>query len=88
MIDILGYVAAFITTSSFVPQVIKTVKTKDTSGISILMYSLFFIGIILWLVYGILINSKPIIFANGLTAIFSAIILYYKITEPKRIQKA
>lgn len=88
MIDFLGFVAAFITTASFIPQVIKTVQTKDTSGISLLMYSFFFIGIILWLIYGLLIASKPIILANVFTALFSGIILFYKITEPKRNLKA
>lgn len=79
MIDIIGYLAAAITTFSFVPQAIHTIKTKDTSGISLMMYSMFIVGIFLWLVYGILLMAWPIILANVVTLILAAIILYYKV---------
>ena len=51
--EIIGLVAAFITTASFLPQVFKTYKTKDTSGLSLTMYLTFFVGIVLWLIYGL-----------------------------------
>ena len=81
MIEILGYVAAVITTASFVPQTLKTIRTKNTEGISFYMYFFFLIGIILWMIYGVLINSWPIILANGFTTIMSSIILGYKIKD-------
>jgi MtN3 and saliva related transmembrane protein len=78
-IDIIGFMAAFGTTFSFLPQAIKTIKTKDTSGISLYMYSLFTAGTVLWLVYGILAPSIPVAVANAITTIFATIILAYKI---------
>ena len=54
MVDLIGYIAASLTTFSFVPQVLHTIKTRDTSGISLGMYCILVIGIFLWLVYGIL----------------------------------
>ena len=84
MIDIIGYVAAAITTFSFVPQAIQTIKTKDTSGISLTMYSMFLVGLCLWLTYGILLMAWPIILANGVTIILASIILYYKIRAVRK----
>lgn len=77
----LGYIAAILTTASFLPQVIKTVKTKDTSGISLIMYFFFVIGIALWFIYGYLLDAMPIILANLFTGIMASIILFYKIKE-------
>jgi len=79
LIEIIGYLAAFFTTISFIPQVIKVVKEKQTRNISLQMYLIFSLGITFWLIYGILINSLPIILANSLTLTFSIIILSYKI---------
>ena len=79
IVTITGLVAAFCTTASFLPQAIKTIQTKNTSGISLSMYSLFAFGTLLWLIYGIIDNNLPIIIANGITLIFSVIILAYKI---------
>ncbi|MDB5112112.1 MAG: hypothetical protein JWR67_3226 [Mucilaginibacter sp.] len=78
-IDIIGFLAAFGTTISFLPQAIKTIQTKDTSGISLSMYSLFTVGTLLWLIYGILSLSIPVAIANAITLIFASIILVYKI---------
>lgn len=74
-----GMIAAVLTTFSFLPQVLKTVKTKDTSGISLLMYSLSVVGLSLWLVHGVMINDLPLILANSVSVILSAIVLVYKI---------
>ena len=62
--EIIGLVAAFITTASFLPQVFKTYKTKDTSGLSLTMYLTFFVGIVLWLIYGIHLKSLSMILAT------------------------
>ena len=77
--EILGLVAAVLTTGSFLPQAIKVIKTKNTNDLSLSMYSLFFSGVFLWLVYGFLIDSLPIIIANMITLILSGIILFMKI---------
>lgn len=78
-VTILGLTAAFCTTFSFMPQAIKTIQTKNTSGISLYMYALFAIGTLLWLLYGILSNNLPVMIANGITFVFAAVILTYKI---------
>jgi MtN3 and saliva related transmembrane protein len=76
---ILGYVAGILTTWAFLPQVIKTIKTKDTRSISLFMYVILTIGIVLWLTYGIIQKDLPIILANGITLFSSLIILTMKI---------
>ena len=80
-IEYIGYVAAILTTGSFLPQMIKTIRTKDTSGISLFMYLFFVLGIILWFVYGLKIKSMPIILANVFTGIMATVILLYKVIE-------
>ncbi len=75
----IGMLAGALTTISFVPQVIKTLKTKDTSGISLGMYSLFNIGVLLWVLYGAFIGSLPIFLFNGATLVLSLIILALKL---------
>jgi MtN3 and saliva related transmembrane protein len=77
--DIIGYMAAFGTTVSFLPQAIKTIQTKDTSGISLYMYMLFTAGTFLWLIYGLMSHSLPVAVANVITFIFASIILIYKL---------
>lgn len=77
--QVVGYLAAFGTTISFLPQAIKTIQTKDTSGISLLMYSFFTLGTLLWLLYGIMSGSLPVAVANAITLVFASIILVYKI---------
>ena len=76
---IIGLMAAFCTTLSFLPQAIHTIKTKNTSGISLLMYSIFTIGTFLWLAFGIMTNNLPVILANCITAILALVILGYKL---------
>ncbi|HAV28783.1 MAG: SemiSWEET transporter [Saprospiraceae bacterium] len=78
-IEALGYFAAFCTTISFLPQTIKTIKTKDTSGLSLYMYLLFFIGVGCWFFYGYVISNYPLMIANGLTLFLSGIILIMKL---------
>jgi len=77
--DYIGFIAAFLTSVSFVPQAIQVIKTKDTSGISLLMYSMFVLGVALWTVHGFIINDLAVILANIVTFIFAFIVLAYKI---------
>ena len=76
---IIGDLAALGTTILFLPQAIKTIKTKNTLGISLPMYSLFTIGTLFWLIYGILSGSLQVAVANAITFLFASIILAYKI---------
>ena len=78
-IELIGYIAAFSTTISFLPQAVKTIRTKDTSGISLSMYAVFTTGTFFWLLYGLLTPSAPVAVANFITFIFASIILVYKI---------
>jgi MtN3 and saliva related transmembrane protein len=78
-ITLIGSVAAICTTVSFVPQVIKIYRTKETRDLSLLMYAVFSLGVFLWLCYGILINSLPIMIANLVTLTFSLFILIMKV---------
>jgi MtN3 and saliva related transmembrane protein len=75
----LGLVAAAITTGSYIPQAVKTLKSKKTEDISLGMYALLVTGVIFWLIYGALIKDLPLIIANGITLLFSLIILAYKL---------
>ncbi len=78
---IIGNIAAILTTISFLPQVIKTIKTKDTDSLSFPMYLMFVTGVTLWLIYGLLNNQMPIIVGNLVTLIFSGIILFLMIKQ-------
>ena len=80
-VDIIGYLAACLTTFSFLVQAIKCWRTKDLSGISVGMYTMFASGVALWLVYGLVINSMPLIVTNALTLVFALSILVMKIRE-------
>jgi len=75
----IGFIAAILTSASFIPQAIQVIKTKDTSGISLLMYTMFVVGVALWTVHGFIINDLAVIGANIVTFIFAFIVLAYKI---------
>ena len=77
--DWIGSAAAALTTASFVPQVVHTLRTKDVSGISLSMYSAFTLGVGLWLVYGLLLDAWPIVIANTITVSLAACILVLKL---------
>ena len=79
--EFVGYSAAFLTTIAFVPQAYHSWTTRDLSGISLPMYSLFTTGVALWFIYGLCIGSMPVIAANAITLIFSAIVLTLKIQQ-------
>ena len=78
-IEILGLIAATLTTASFVPQVYKVWKEKSTKDISLTMYTVLLLGLLLWLVYGIYHESMAIILANAITAILVAMVLFLKL---------
>ncbi len=78
-ISFIGFAAAAGTTLAFVPQFLKSWKSKHTKDISLFMYSIFVIGVFLWLVYGVLNDDLPLILSNGLTFLLAASILFLKI---------
>jgi MtN3 and saliva related transmembrane protein len=77
-IEWVGYLAATLTTASFVPQAWLTFRTRDVSGISLGMYSAFTLGVALWLVYGVLIGAWPVVIANAITLLLAASILWMR----------
>jgi MtN3 and saliva related transmembrane protein len=76
-ITILGMTAAVLTTGSFLPQAIKTIRSKRTKDLSFGMYATFSTGAFLWIIYGFFIKDLPIFLANGVTLSFTVIILYF-----------
>jgi MtN3 and saliva related transmembrane protein len=80
MESFLGFIAAFCTTIAFIPQAVKIYKSKHTKDISLGMFSLLNIGIVLWLWYGLIIKSYPIIISNAVTLAFALYILITKIS--------
>ncbi len=76
-IEIVGFASAVLTTSAFLPQAIKTWRTKSTNDLSPLMFGLFCFGIIGWLIYGILRSDLPMILANSVTIFLAGIIMYF-----------
>jgi MtN3 and saliva related transmembrane protein len=77
--DLVGSLAAVLTTASFVPQVWHTWRTRDVRGISLGMYVAFATGVALWLLYGLLLNAWPIVVANAITLALAVAILAMKI---------
>lgn len=80
-IEIIGYCAAFLTTIAFLPQAIQSWRTRDLSGISVGMYSLFTAGVGLWLVYGLMMETWPLILANAFTFALALSILLLKLAS-------
>jgi MtN3 and saliva related transmembrane protein len=77
--DLVGYIAAILTTAAFVPQALKSWRTRDLYGVSLTMYSLFTLGVALWLVYGLLLGSWPITIANTVTLVLAGVVLALKL---------
>jgi len=82
--ELVGIAAACCTTLSFVPQIVHITKTRNTDGISLKMYAVFVTGIFLWLMYGLMLNSLPIIIANAVTLVLAGAILTMKIKDVVR----
>lgn len=85
-ITVTGFLAAFLTTTAFLPQTIKAIKTGQTKDISLLMYVILAIGILLWMLYGIYKTDWPIILANAITFLFVLPVLFLKIKETKNLK--
>lgn len=75
----IGNIAAILTTISFLPQALQVIKTKNTEGISLGMYTMFVLGVFLWAIYGYINKDMPVLLANSITFILASIILSYKI---------
>jgi len=78
----LGSLAAVCTTFCWLPQAVKIIRKKRTEGISVITQSIFTFGIALWAVYGLLLNNRPILYANVVTLVFSLAILILKLRYP------
>ena len=79
MQDLMGFIAATLTTLAFVPQAWQSYKTRDLSGISLPMYGLFSLGVAFWLGYGVMMMSWPIIIANSITLLLALLVLTLKL---------
>lgn len=78
-IEIIGLIAASLTTGAFVPQVVKAYREKSTKDISLTMYIILFVGVLLWLIYGIHHKSFAIILANAITGILVLLMIILKL---------
>lgn len=78
-VDTAGFLAAGLTTASFVPQAWLTFRTRDVSGVSLGMYSVFTVGVALWLVYGLMLSAWPLVVANAITFSLTLAILVMKL---------
>jgi len=81
--EMIGYPAAILTTVAFVPQAWKSWRSRDLSGISLPMYAMFTLGVALWLAYGLLIASTPIVIGNGITLVLASVVLWLKLGEKR-----
>jgi MtN3 and saliva related transmembrane protein len=82
--DLIGSIAGFLTTAAFVPQVIKTLRSRSTRDISLVMFAAFTAGVAFWLLYGALIGSLPVIAANAVTLVMAGTILAVKLSNLRR----
>ena len=80
----IGIAAAILTTGAYIPQAYKTIKTKDTSGLSITTFSMLLLGTILWFIYGVFLNDIPLMIANGLTTLLSGTIFFIKLASIRK----
>lgn len=76
---VIGLLAGTLTTVAFLPQAIKTWKSKSAEDLSLGMYSIFCSGVVLWFIYGILTSDFPVMIANGVTLVLALSILYFKL---------
>jgi len=86
-VEIFGYFAAFLTTAAFLPQLIKTLKTKKAEDVSLSTLIMFIIGVFSWIIYGYNISSKPILIANIITLILNLLILVSKVYFSKTLSQ-
>ena len=86
-VDIFGYFAAILTTSAFLPQLIKTLNTRKADDVSLTTLIMFIIGVLSWIIYGYKISSTPILIANLITLILNLLILISKLYFQKSLVK-
>jgi len=86
-VEIYGYLAAILTTAAFLPQLIKTLRTKKADDVSLTTLVMFIIGVLSWIIYGYKISSTPIIMANFITLILNLLILFSKIYFSKTLSE-
>lgn len=79
LIQVLGLAAGSLTTMSFLPQVIKTWRSRSAKDLSLVMFSLFCVGVVLWLIYGIIVKDIPVMVANFVTFLLAATLLFFKL---------
>lgn len=84
--DLLGYTAATLTTVAFVPQAWRCFRTKDVSGISLRMYTIFTLGIAVWLAYGIVLRQPPMMVSNSLSLVLACAVLAMRVRYARRRQ--
>jgi MtN3 and saliva related transmembrane protein len=77
--EIIGLIAGLLTTAAFIPQVIKTWRTKSAKDLSLVMFLLYCLGVLLWSIYGMMIDEFPVILWNIITLALAAVILYFKL---------
>lgn len=77
--EVIGFFSAFLTTVAFLPQALHSWKTRDLSGVSLPMYSLFTAGVLGWIVYGLKIGSLPVVLANIVTLLLACVVLGLKL---------
>ena len=82
-VEFFGYFAAILTTLAFLPQLIKTLKTKKAEDVSLITLIMFLTGVLSWIIYGYRIASTPILLANLITFLLNLLILIFKITFSK-----
>lgn len=78
-IQLLGLAAGSLTTAAFLPQVIKTWKSRSAKDLSLGMFSLFCLGVLLWLIYGLIVQDVPVIAANLVTLMLASTLLFFKL---------
>ena len=83
-IEFFGYFAAILTTLAFIPQLVKTLKTKKAEDVSLTTLLMFLTGVAAWIIYGIQISSKPILIANAITFLLNFLILIFKLIYSKK----
>lgn len=82
-VEIVGIAAGALSCTTFLPQVVKTYKSKSAKGVSLLMFIIAAVSTFLWLVYGILINSFSLIFTNAIVVSLSLVMLFLKVKYRK-----
>lgn len=84
MTDIIGFAAGIFTSINIIPQLIQSIKTKKVEDISLTMYIIYDLGLVLWVAYGILIHSWPVIIMDGFACLTSLVMTYIKIRYDKK----